>query len=408
MFSIALLATAAAGFPYVLVEANDEGATFYFPCKANTECYIPGQKYCGLGDVDKVECVGSARCEVTCKPADYIKTGGDCKTCIIGVAPREKTAGRPLGISVRRSGTGTPVLAEVDVYFGGKLGARETPTPLMCVNVVETTYFAGELVLSTRTDRFGNASFTPAKPGQYVIKAASKYIWFQVGDSEGKTYVCGNGFCESALGEDKNTCPRDCVERNTTPQEECVPEGGLAESGRSCCAGLTAAKIFISGQSGECKEANSAGRICIACGNGECRTAEDRCNCPADCGSRIEHTGQNQPQGNDMILLILLAIAACGAVVALLKTGKLNMSRRMQPVGGRMQTGGWPKTGYAELETGYPKPEAGYNQAMPAEPGYAAARPAEAATPKGMGRCPACGAEAPSGCAACMRCGMRL
>ncbi|MBW2529303.1 MAG: hypothetical protein JRI23_34320 [Deltaproteobacteria bacterium] len=83
------------------------------------------------------------------------------------------------------------------------------------------------------------------------------------------TTGCGNGICESS--EDRCSCAADC---GTPPTAESSCSDGVDED----CDGL------VDCDDGDCAS-DSACAPTTGCGNGTCDAGEDRCGCPADCGT---------------------------------------------------------------------------------------------------------------------------
>ena len=109
--------------------------------------------------------------------------------------------------------------------------------------------------------------------------------------------ICGDGTCDTGLGETATNCPADCsttgcvregqyVIATTLPGVNSTPVGP-----QSCCAGLT---MYTRGgnesvQNGVCVPFQHPGMVgsylCVKCGDGICNAAagENVCNCPQDC-----------------------------------------------------------------------------------------------------------------------------
>ncbi|MBN2095033.1 MAG: hypothetical protein JW727_03215 [Candidatus Aenigmarchaeota archaeon] len=121
-------------------------------------------------------------------------------------------------------------------------------------------------------------------------------------DSRRYCEYCGDGICASLFDcapgmdcgtsyENKCNCPEDCGET------ECLTEGqtwGAAVTPYSpepipCCGGLQALSLTLD-PSNNCRpKVGWTGYVCTTkCGNGVCDGKENKCNCPADCTSKVE------------------------------------------------------------------------------------------------------------------------
>jgi len=97
------------------------------------------------------------------------------------------------------------------------------------------------------------------------------------------TAKCGNGACDDK--ENKYNCAKDCKAETCVGAGEFL-EGNGENSGKVCCSGLT--KIFDQwhlGSDGVCRALDSYGIYCLKCGDKICGKGENKCNCPADCGT---------------------------------------------------------------------------------------------------------------------------
>lgn len=389
---VALLATVS-GFSFVVIESGDDSVVFEYACKSNGNCMAPGEEYCGDGQVSTILCVDQERCEVECEP--LVSKGVATKwTATFTVLPAEKVVGRPLTLAVKDTRNSKPVVCDVEIYYGGRWDVTHVSgashlagTMAVVTDFTDSKYVNGTLTKSTHTDRQGTLTFTPGKPGLYVLRLLNKYVAFPVSDASGKVYNCSNSICETALGEDKTVCPEDCNQSLIAPpritcgdgicsvtetsqscpqdcvaQPACVSEGGsipVIPNAPSCCANLSPIGCDRPDAGGNCQPGCVGATICAKCGDNTCGPGENKCNCPQDCA---------RGGGMDMtvvilIIIIVAAVAGIGLIFIMESRG--------------------PK-----------RPKATAPAAQQAAPG----------TPK----CPNCKADLPQGSAFCQVCGTRV
>ncbi len=97
---------------------------------------------------------------------------------------------------------------------------------------------------------------------------------------------CGDGKCDSGIGEDCNTCPADCKECKPTPKcadGVCDPSENCLDCPQDCkCA------------AGEYCSAEEKSCVKPVCGNQKCEIYENSDNCCIDCPCEISYTKCNQ------------------------------------------------------------------------------------------------------------------
>ncbi len=358
----------AAEFPYPISSSDENNVVFTYPCTKNFECRDAGELYCGEGEVTGYWCDVGVECEVTCKALKIHKVGEGWQYVDVRVTPADKRVGVPFDITIKDNRDGRPMAYEVEVYEGGYFKTAQMEgythwagsgagTVTVVKSFTETEYVPGELVLSDHTNRQGVLSYTPTKPGFYLVKTAKKYLSFQVGDASGAIFTCGNGVCETSLGEDKNlckpdcdvaapvcgdgvcaagesgTCAADCPTGPVTPpvQPACVSEGGsiaVVPNAPGCCTGLSQISCAAPSADGTCPPGCLGAQICANCGNRACGPGENNCNCPQDCPAERPASGSG-----DMtwLLVVIAAVGALGLVAFLVKSGKIKIGGAAKP-----------------------------------------------------------------------------
>ena len=92
--------------------------------------------------------------------------------------------------------------------------------------------------------------------------------------------ACGNGVCDTKLGENKCNCPNDC----TGSEKPCVEYYQVPEEDDICCDGMKPTEIGAFNEDCSKNPALTYKTVCLYCGNGFCdEKTEDKCNCPEDC-----------------------------------------------------------------------------------------------------------------------------
>jgi len=397
----------ACAYSFDVISSTDDSVVFSFICKSSNDCRTPGEEFCGDNQVYTQKCANNV-CEIGCYPIKVQQSKETWATGNIDITPVNKKAGQPIQVKISDSRDGKPLVWGVDVYFGGgfkneqSVGATHLAgTMAVATSFMTTDYVNGELFVSGNTDRQGRFSFTPTKPGLYVIFTLGKYIRFVVADASGNAFTCENDECETSLGEDADSCPQDCTAGGTAtmppPQpycgdgscdaaetsascpQDCQQAACLAQgqsgSGQ-CCQGLTRLGAYEISQSGECVLLKMQGQ-CSNCGNGACDIGEDRCNCLQDCAA---NQGQQGQSGGDSGMLLIIIIVICAVVGILAVLFFLKSSKA----------------------SGAPKP------VSPQQPAPASQQAKAAQSVQSPVKCPKCGAINPEGSMFCINCGYKL
>jgi hypothetical protein len=102
---------------------------------------------------------------------------------------------------------------------------------------------------------------------------------------DGKTddgcYTCGNGICESMLGESADNCAPDCF---SCGNGKCEPGEGPELCPGDCCGICGDKKCATYGKCLENAVTCPSDCIGFTCGNGQCEKGESPLICPEDCG----------------------------------------------------------------------------------------------------------------------------
>mgnify|MGYP003681881513 CR=1 FL=1 len=359
---VALLAAASADYSFEVITSTQDSVIFEYDCDGNGECVEPGEEYCGDSQVKSVLCLDGGRCQVDCQPLKTRSVKDDWPSTFT-VMPKKKKASEPFELIVKDTRNSKPVVCDVEIYYGGRMESEQLTgathwggTVTVVSAFTKTRYIDGVLVETTHTDRQGILTYTPDKPGYYALRLLNSYVMFAVSDEAGNVYECGDGECNTTLGEDASVCPGDCEEvppedesicgdgvceldenkmncpadcvLNTGVMIECIPEGrsvGIYPGAPDCCAGLVRVGCEAPQGDGSCLAEPCVGSVfCANCGDNNCGPGENYCNCPADCAQPQQ--AQVSQGGNNMALVvIILAVVIIGAfvVVALFKSGKL-------------------------------------------------------------------------------------
>jgi hypothetical protein len=358
---VALAMGASAEYSFDIISSGTDNVIFEYACSRNSDCMSPGEEFCGKGNVKTVLCRSfEGRCEVSCDPLqrrDAEEKGlYDANIIITPSQPSERRAGREISVLVKDT-RGDPFMNwGVDVYYGGRWDTEvvEGSTyrgQLVIRGFMESFYVDGELEESLYTDRQGKTSFTPDKPGFYVIYSADKYLSFYVADESGEIMECGNGICERNLGEDEKVCPEDCAATG--------PAITAPETGDTTDTGETPEPV-----------------------DPEPVVQVPESTQPSESGVGPVAQGVQTPQEDNRMLLLIIIIIATGAVVAVLLI--VYMKKGKGPKGSAVAAA----------------------QAAPLAQTQASA-PGQAATPVEI-TCPKCGAKNPGGSTFCIKCGERL
>lgn len=399
---VAMMAGGALAFSYPIMNQSEDTVYFEYECRSNSDCTGPATEYCGENQVYSLKCIPTDTCDVVCRPLNPKRADESWSTGAVNVGPAVKIINNPVKITTKDSRNQKPLVYNIEIYYGGKVAGSLTIVSIY----KESVYEGGTFVTSGHTDRQGVFTFTPDKPGQYVVMTMGTYVRFTVADASGRSFNCSNGVCETALGEDANVCSADC------------------NAGSSGNAGGT-------GSSGGSNAGNgSTGTIApppLYCGDSICNNGETQTSCPQDCGTPSTgggtggaNTGGNaggantngnagtgqgqnttggtaQPQGggdNTMMIIIIIAIIAVGALIAffIINEGKK------------------PKAPKADKPAA---PIAAAPAPVAMAPAPVAAAPAPKAekpkgTPKQPGKCKKCGMQLVAGSAFCVSCGEKV
>jgi len=354
----------------VTVSASDV-VDFEFPCSENNDCKEPGDFFCGLGgSVEKVQCVSGTTCKIWCEDIKPIDVDEKWQYASISISPVEKMVGQPVVLTVVDSRDGRGIVYAVEFYKGGGFeneyveGSTNVGSSLLVADTFTLSdYLNGELIASAATDRSGMASFSVETPGQYALRTANNYYVFIVADSSGNAFECGDGSCDSSLGEDIDACPQDCsgaapepepVAPVDTPEPTTAPETPSEPSPTVPTVPADTEKPGAGDDAGTDDVAKDGGDAAV--------------------GGGIDMT---------LVIIIVVVIALIGIVAFLVKSGKIKM--------------GGPK-----------KPAA--PAAQPPAQAAAPAAPAPAPQPAAQAGkvCPKCGTPVEAGNSFCMNCGTKI
>jgi len=336
----------ASAYSFNIITSTQDSVIFEYSCGSNAACMKPGEEYCGEGEVKSVLCINERICQVECRPIKTKSVKEDWPSTFT-VMPKDKRVGEPFVLSVTDTRNGKPIVCDVEIYYGGRMeseqlrGATHWGGSITVVtDFVSSTYRDGVLIESTHTDRQGILTYTPEKPGRYALRLLNRYVTFIVGDESGKFFECGDGICDTSLGEDEGTCPEDCEEspeekvvcgdgvcgegenRTVCPEDcpnlglipECVAEGQSITTypvALGCCEGLEQIGCEVPQDDGRCPDEPCNGSpVCARCGNNECGKGENYCNCPQDCTPpwRVQTT-QTGDNTLPIIAIIVITIA---------------------------------------------------------------------------------------------------
>ncbi len=314
---IAFVAITSADFSLDIINSTENYVLFEYDCWNNGACKEPGEEYCGEGEIKSLMCIDGDECEVECMPLQTIGTGKSWEAKFT-INPTKKKVGKDIEFRATEIATGDSLICDIDIYFGGRWKTEEvegsTHWGKTLAIVTDTSYLNGTLLESVHTDRRGDLTFVPDKPGRYVLRALNKYLVFIVGDESGNEYNCSNDICETDLGEDKTICPQDCVKEPEIIEENDTDLGNFE-----------------------------------MCGNGRCEGGEDEATCPEDCKEEVIFTdvcgdgicGDSEECDEDCkkessefvidnsMILIGLAIIVILTFVFLVKTGKLKRAKKL-------------------------------------------------------------------------------
>jgi hypothetical protein len=102
----------------------------------------------------------------------------------------------------------------------------------------------------------------------------------------GRCEECGNGYCETVVGEDCLTCAPDCGVCERCGDLYCDE---VTESCYTCPADCGTCAGCGDGSCGSGEDCASCSRdcgVCSVCGNSRCEPPYETCvNCPGDCGT---------------------------------------------------------------------------------------------------------------------------
>lgn len=120
---------------------------------------------------------------------------------------------------------------------------------------------------------------------------------------------CGDGTCDSAIGEDCGTCPEDCGPCDECEHDVCETGGPLDPSCSDCAEAVCDVDPFCCDVSWDSICVGLAENICGVdcglgpeCGNGTCETGESCLSCAADCGECPECPHSPCEQGSALPL----------------------------------------------------------------------------------------------------------
>jgi len=324
----------AAEFPYETLSSDIDSVSFHFDCAKNSDCRDPGEQYCGDGQVYMQKCASNNICEITCYPIDVNDIDDEWPTGNVVTKPAAKSVGQQIEIYVYDTRNSKPLVWEVELYYGGNVGGTLNIMSVFKEQILE----GATLVKATNTNREGKAYFTPDKPGQYTIKTLGRFISFIVADASGNKFECGDGICDTELGEDNYTCTEGCLpsEEPIAPplEPECIPEGGSSgvyPGAADCCAGLAKISCSVPDSVGACPPGCVGSVVCSNCGDATCGPGENKCNCPQDCKTsegtgNISNGGINPPpapSGDNTMLIIIIVVIAAAAFFVLVLMKKL-------------------------------------------------------------------------------------